>query len=56
MPIEKINFVNLAFKVTDIIENANKMYESRYFNLSSDILLENYISDYNNKIMKNLLN
>lgn len=54
--IEKINFVNLAFKVTDIIENANKMYESRYFNLSSDILLENYISDYNNKIMKNLLN
>lgn len=52
--IEKINFVNIALRIKEVIEQANKMYESRYFNITTDSLLENYISNYNSKVMQTL--
>ena len=54
--INKINFVNIALRVKELIEEANKMYQSRYFNITSDTLLENYISNYNSKVMQTLFN
>ena len=54
--INKIDFVNMALRIKELIEKANKMYQSRYFNITSDTLVENYISNYNSKVMQTLFN
>ena len=52
--IDKIDFSHLAKKIKNIIKEATRMYESRYFNVSSISLLENTVSDFETNIIKKL--